>query len=334
MTINSVNGLIEKEDLGTTLVHEHLFLDQSNFNAIEANGEEITLENLWKIKRDPYLSPSNCVLDDVTEAINEVNYFKNEGGNTIVEVTNCGMGRDVDKLKHLSSATGLNVITSTGFYVETSHPPHINDASIEELSEFMLKELEEGIEQTNIKAGIIGEIGTSTTITKNEEKVLRAAARCHKKGNYPISIHLSNMKGREGLNVIKILDNEGANLNKVVLCHMDLALDDYDYQIDLAKTGVFIEYDSFGMEFTIDSRGFAFYRDADKIVFLKKLIDDGFVDKLLVSQDVCFKICLKKYGGQGYDHLLRNIFPLYDQYKSIDLKEKLLIQNPNHWLFD
>ena len=96
MTINSVNGLIEKEDLGTTLVHEHLFLDQSNFNAIEANGEEITLENLWKIKRDPYLSPSNCVLDDVTEAINEVNYFKNEGGNTIVEVTNCGMGRDVD----------------------------------------------------------------------------------------------------------------------------------------------------------------------------------------------------------------------------------------------
>ena len=276
MTINSVNGLIEKEDLGTTLVHEHLFLDQSNFNAIEENGEEIALENLWKIKRDPYLSPSNCVLDDVTEAINEVNYFKNEGGNTIVEVTNCGMGRDVDKLKHLSSATGLNVITSTGFYVETSHPPHINDASIEELSEFMLKELEEGIEQTNIKAGIIGEIGTSTTITKNEEKVLRAAARCHKKGNYPISIHLSNMKGRDGLNVIKILDSEGANLNKVVLCHMDLALDDYDYQIDLAKTGVFIEYDSFGMEFTIDSRGFAFYRDVDKIVFLKKLGPEPF----------------------------------------------------------
>ena len=334
MTINSVNGPIEKEDLGTTLVHEHLFLDQSNFNAIEENGEEIALENLWKIKRDPYLSPSNCVLDDVTEAINEVNYFKNEGGNTIVEVTNCGMGRNVDKLKHLSSATGLNVITSTGFYVETSHPPHINDASIEELSEFMLKELEEGIEQTNIKAGIIGEIGTSTTVTKNEEKVLRAAARCHKKGNYPNSIHLSNMKGREGLNVIKILDSEGANLNKVVLCHMDLALDDYDYQIDLAKTGVFIEYDSFGMEFTIDSRGFAFYRDVDKIVFLKKLIDDGFVDKLLVSQDICFKIGLKKYGGQGYDHLLRNIFPLYEQYKSIDLKEKLLIQNPNHWLFD
>ena len=87
------------------------------------------------------------------------------------------------------------------------------------------------IDQTNIKAGIIGEIGTSTTITKNEEKVLRAAARCNKKGNYPISIHLANMKGREGFKVIKILDSEGANLNKIVLCHMDLALDDYDYQI-------------------------------------------------------------------------------------------------------
>ena len=334
MNINSVNGHILKENLGTTLVHEHLFLDQSSFNAIDSEGEEVTLENLWKIKRDPYISPNNCVLDDMTEAIDEVNYFKREGGNTIVDVTNCGLGRDVEKLKQLSSATGLNIITSTGFYVEQSHPDHVNEASIEELSEFMLKELEEGIEQTNIKAGIIGEIGTSTTITKNEEKVLRAAARCHKKGNYPISIHLANMKGREGFNVIKILDSEGANLEKVVLCHMDLALDDYNYQIDLAKTGVFIEYDSFGMEFTIDSRGFVFYRDVDKIVFLKKLMDDGFVDKLLVSQDVCFKICIKKYGGQGYDHLLRNIFSVYEQYNSIDLKDKLLTQNPIHWLFD
>ena len=140
-------------------------------------------------------------------------------------IKKCYIMLDVEKLKQLSSATGLNIITSTGFYVEQSHPDHVNEASIEELSEFMLKELEEGIEQTNVKAGIIGEIGTSTTITKNEEKVLRAAARCHKKGNYPISIHLANMKGREGFNVIKILDSEGANLEKVVLCHMDLALD-------------------------------------------------------------------------------------------------------------
>ena len=65
----------------------------------------------------------------------------------------------------------------------------------------------------------------------------------------------------------------------------------------------------------------SFYRYVYKIVFLKKLIDYGFVDKLLVSQDVCFKIRLKKYGGQGYDHLLRNIFSHWEHYKSVDFKK-------------
>jgi len=181
--ILTVLGPIDKKKAGLTLIHEHILVDatywcQEPRTALEKKlaQQPISIENLGIVRQNAFLIKDNMVLDDYNLAVKELLLFKRAGGSTIVDVTTSrGMGRDPNTLVALSRETGLNIVARCGYYVYKTHPSNVDTRQVEEIAMEMIKEITEGIDDTGIKAGIIGEIGTSDPIYPDEIKVLQAA---------------------------------------------------------------------------------------------------------------------------------------------------------------
>ena len=223
----TVNGKIDGDLLGVTLSHEHLKIDQAcwyeqsprNRCVSDAPVESIDREIL---RKNPYISKDNLVLDDLDNAVQELKRFSQLGGSSIIDVTVPGIGRDPIYLKEISQATGVNIICATGWYVQSSHPPIVTQLGIDELAEIMCKDLTDGIETTSVRAGIIGEIGITGPITENENKVLHAAARAHKATGAPIAVHvLAFLPRKYAFPALDILEKEDVDLSHVIICHVD-----------------------------------------------------------------------------------------------------------------
>ena len=129
-----------------------------------------------------------------------------------------------------------------------------------------------------IKAGIIGEIGTSVQVLPNEEKVLRAAARAHLATGAAVNVHLE-VGGREGHRVLDILAEEGMALDRVILSHLDQTLSDPDYHRTLMDRGDYIEYDTFGSEFYYDQWHTQERRDTERVAAVAALVRDGYAER-------------------------------------------------------
>jgi len=335
----TVQGLIDPEELGITLVHEHLLVDATVLwqEPVEASLREIAFSpvdlcHLGILHYDPTLSRDNCLLTDINLAIDELKQFQRLGGSSLVDVTNIGIGRDPLALYQISRETGVHIIMGCSYYVEDSHPADIATKSIDQIAEDIEKDIIKGVDDTGIHAGIIGEIGTSFPITPNEEKVLRASARAHLKTGIPINVHLWEFE-KMGFQVLDILEKEGVDPSRVVMSHLNPNLSGHlQYHKEMAKRGVFLEFDEFGHEryYKHKRMGYPIPCDYDYCVNIMKLIQTGFLNQILISQDVCYKICLTRYGGFGYGHILRNIKPML--LKNIGLTERemqtILEENP------
>ena len=340
--IVTVNGEISPNDLGITLTHEHLIIDSSFYIEFYPPTEEwkkkllnqpIKMENLWIAKLENFCFRDNLVVDDVNLFINELKYFKNLGGSTVVDLTPVSLGGNPKLVKEIADKTKLNIVFGSGFYIEQSHPKYVADKSVEELSNEFTKQIIDGYEGTNIRAGILGEIGSGPIFTDQEKKVLKAVAYSHVKTGAPINVHLANIKGRNGMEVINILKDGKVNLEKVCLSHVDLLYKEFESQIELLNTGTYVGYDGFGEEDYIESLDYLPPRDMERVESIMKLIDKGYIDQILISQDHCRKTYLKKYGGQGFDHILRNMVPIMKE-KGLTQKEinHILIENPKRFL--
>ena len=112
-----------------------------------------------------------------------------------------------------------------------------------------------------------------------------------------------------GVEVLQLLERLKVNLERVVICHVD-AQSKPDYQREVLKTGAYPEFDHFGEEFYVETADFLMDRDYDRIDAMQTLIEEGYTDQLLMSQDVCLKTDLVSFGGWGYAHILRNIVPI------------------------
>lgn len=175
----------------------------------------------------------------------------------------------------------------------------------------MLGELTKGIAGTGIRAGVIGELGTSEPIHADEWKVLDAAARAHALYPAPIYVHIYPW-GTRGAEVAEFLLARGVAPEKIVICHVD-TLPDFGYIRAVLQMGVHVEFDNFGKEFPVqDGAGFAggrFANDRERVSLLCRLIEEGHLAQLLISNDICLKAMLHHYGGQGYHYLLTHIVP-------------------------
>jgi phosphotriesterase-related protein len=332
-TVNTVLGPIPPEQLGVTLMHEHLLLDATPwFREPEAASlrpvayQPVSLEVLGLLRNDPFMSRDNCELFDEATAIEEVRRFRLAGGDTVVDPTCRGIGRDPLALQRIARATGLQVVMGTGYYLHPAHPPHVREMSLETVAEEITRDVVEGVD--GVRAGIIGEIGISKDFTADEEKVLRGAARAQRATGVPLEVHLPGWE-RHGDRVIDVVAEEGGDLRRTVLCHMNPSGHDVDYQARLAEQGAWLEYDMIGMDYFYADQQAQSPSDEENARALVRLRDAGLLGSVLISQDVFIKIQLVRFGGTGYAHILDNFVPRLRRhgFTGQDI-EKLLIDNP------
>ena len=318
--IQTVLGDISPEKLGTTMMHEHLFWNQNVYQReVEPGSEEakffyskITTENMYKIRQyNLHNHKENAYQDNVDEAIEEVLLLKQAGGNTLVDCSCLGISRNPQGEVEVSKKTGVNVIMSTGIYVDGSCT-EATSLSLSEKAELFIKELTEGVDNTGIKAGVIGEIGINDGFSKCNQESLAAAAIAQKETGAAILIHQPGI-WKIGHYFLDILEDNGACMEKVVLCHCDPICDDIRYLERLLARGVNLSFDQFGLEAQLsdgNGRGFWLPRDIDRVRAIARLCELGYSKQLVLSQDLCFKTCYVKYGGGGYAHVINDILPI------------------------
>lgn len=298
--VMTVHGLIPADSMGITLPHEHLL--------IVHKGDS----------RD---------LTDEANAISELNYFKAAGGSTLTELTNIGIGRDPEGIKRISTATGINVIMGSGFYKDAWIPASIKSKSIEELTDIIVSDIRDGI--NGIHAGIIGEIGISRPITQFEEKVLIATALAQKATGAAINFHFDRDGDvTERHHVLDVMESEGIDLSRIYISHNTPYVDRVNNFVTYASRGCYVEFDMLGMEIL-----FPFPGNLDLPGTIKALIDRGYLERILISQDVCFTGLYVKNGGYGYAHILNNLVP---QLKARGITNEqihtIMVENPKRIL--
>jgi phosphotriesterase-related protein len=274
------------------------------------------------------ISADSLTMMDVDVAMEELEYYKAAGGQSLVEQTSRWVGCDPTVLKRISETMGLNIIAATSHYA--APPEYVNERTIDQLADELVKEVEDGFEDTDIRAGIVGEILTSWPLKPTEEKALRAGARAQVRTGAALSIHPSCWD-KEAMALLDIVESEGADLHRVVICHLDHVMD-VEYHKTLAARGVYVEYDRCGIErYGGDfERGLkVFPRDTERAAGIVELIASGYLSQIVLSQDICMKIEQKRYAGPGYSHILRYLVPMM-RYAGVseDDIDTILVSNP------
>lgn len=313
--VMTVQGLLPASELGITLPHEHILNDcrcwwnepREPERQYLARGP-VSMEIIGELRMDPFVNLHNCALDDEDLAIRELMQFVQAGGQTVVDPTCRGIGRNPEALVRISKATGLNIVMGAGYYLQSSHPPAVRTLSIDAIADEIVAEALQGVGASGVKIGLIGEIGISGDFTTDEEKSLRGAARAQGRTRLPLMVHLPAWY-RHAHRVLDIVEAEGGDLRHTILCHMNPSGADVEYQTSLARRGAFIEYDMLGMDYWYADQQVQCPSDEDNARAIANLITSGFGDRLLLSQDVFLKMMLTHYGGFGYAYVLRHFVP-------------------------
>lgn len=335
--VQTVLGPVAAEALGVTLMHEHLLLDARPSWQEPSEASRIALAHapvspaiLHELRHDPFVNLDNCALFDTSLAAEEVRYFFEQGGGTIVDATCRGIGRDPVALQTISRNTGLHIVMGTGFYLQRTHPPFIETATVEELTALIRDDLLVG--ERGVRAGYIGEVGVSKDFTAQEEKVLRAAARAQAEAGVALSVHLPGWE-RHGHRVLDVVEAEGGDLSRTILCHMNPSWHDVSYQTSLADRGAYLEYDMIGMDYYFADQDAQCPSDEENARAVANLISLGYAHLLLLSHDVFLKMMLRHYGGNGYSHISRHFIPRLHRHNVEDETiHMIMVQNPSRVL--
>ena len=333
----TVLGAVEPDRLGFTLMHEHLYLDLRRNHLPDpglAHAEravweaDLDLSNLHLARRVLPLQ-DNYVLDREDDAIAEVSHFGALEGRTIVDVTSRGLGRDPEALKRASTATGLNIVMGSGWYQKVFHPDDMDSRSVETLTDEIVHDVTIGVGDTGIRSGIIGEIGVNgDPITDNEARSVRAAARASLLTGAAISFHSPPLKP-EKHDVLDIVEEEGADLTRTILGHSCSMAGDVPFMLELLARGVYIQFDTLGVVRTTEEPA----RDHRVAVAIPQMIDAGYGDRILLSQDVCWKSHLRMYGGSGYTYIQETFLPYLSALGVTDeAQRQIMIENPRRVL--
>ncbi|GAI15922.1 unnamed protein product, partial [marine sediment metagenome] len=284
--------------------------------------------------------PANRRLRDEQLAIKEALLYKRAGGDTIVELIPIGLGRDPLGLARISRATGLNVVMGTGYYTAETHPPELATKTEEEITEGLVRDIMVGVGDTGVRAGIIGEIGCSyyTPLADSERKVLRACAVAQQRTGAALNIH---PPFRDDLvpEVIEILSDAGADLSRTIISHIDIACFNRATCHKIADAGCYLEYDGFTP--LIDNPHpsppggplVGMRSEVDRINEIKCLVDEGYLNQMLLSHDIDRETMWVAYGGAGYAHILREIVPWMRQGGISDEQiHTMMVENPKRVL--
>ena len=281
---------------GITYAHEHIPIDRSEV-----------------------IEDEDALLDSQQLVIQELKELYKKGVRNIVEATCRGIGRNVAYAQKVATETGINIVQATGWYQSAFLPIEVYQLSVTQLAEMMIKDITVGIKNTDIKAGIIGEIATTKNRwTEQEEKVFNAAVIASKETHTPIMTHTSI--GTLGHEQVEFFQKKHANLSKIIIGHVDLT-GNPNYVLEMLKTGINVEIDTIGKN--------NYMSDAKRVEIIKAAQDAGFTDQIVMSMDITRKSHLKANGGIGYAYLLDSFIP---ELKAGGVTEgfinKMLVENP------
>ena len=311
-TVNSVLGPIDTANLGFTLSHEHVLVSSAGIQYVYPEF----------IDREGTIAKG---IADLVQAYGE-------GLRTIVDVTTIDLGRDIRMLEHVSRESGVNIICATGTWRDI--PRVFWTADPDAIAPLYIREIEEGIEGTGIKAAVIKVANDMGGVTPEGEIILRAAARAQKATGVPISTH-TYAPERVGEQQVAIFEDEGVDLNKVYIGHSDDTTDT-GYLIGLLRKGVWIGLDRFPggrTPGTPDWRG--------RTDTAKKLIDAGFGHRIMLGHDWQVTLSIaseqaqaerREYNPDGYLFISRNVLPgLKERGASQEDVDKIMVDNPRRF---
>ena len=332
--VQTISGPVPATELGATLIHEHLMVNLRCYwdpsDDPDAAFLPLAPERLGRIRANPFAVRDNLLIDEPQVMAGELRTYREAGGATIVDVTPPGLGRDVRTLEWLAVETGVNVVAGCGYYIKETHPPGMESRSVDELATEMIGDITVGMDGTDLKAGVIGEIGVATCpMDPVERKVLEAAAIAQQETGCAIVAH--SAPGDESpFEVLGVLAGAGADLTRVVQSHLDDRFrTDTDKYRRVAEMGANLGLDTFGRELYYRARRRQLPQDEVRVGAIIALLEAGLIDHVLVAQDICFKHELGAYGGHGYDHFVRRIVPRLQQSGvSTDEVDRMLRLNP------
>ena len=282
--VQTVLGPIDPADLGFTLPHEHT---QIALWHIPARWD------YWQLTRDEPL-----ILDELAA-------FRDAGGSSLVDLTMPGVGRDPSWLADLARVSGLNIVMGCGWYRGAYYPAEavIDRRSVEDIADELILESTDGVGETGIRPGIIGEIGTDKPwVSAAEERVHRAAARAARRTGRSITTH--SVLSPVGLAQLQVFEEEGLDPARVVIGHAD-SYPDAAYYGAILERGANLEFDFLGMTFTPVER----HGEPRLVRLLLALLEAGHAGRILLSQDVCHDSQMAAYEGHGYTYLASTFLP-------------------------
>ena len=317
--VNTVLGPISTDELGPTLIHEHLILAYPGWEcdalAVPYDREAIAMA---------------CV-----EALERAKAY---GLKTLVDATPIDLGRDVELDRMVSERSGINIICATGLYMEAmgkhsylSFRSQFGDTTTEIYETFM-KEITQGIGDTGIKAGVIKVATGQGEISAYEEIVLKAAARAQKETGIPIITHTES--GTMGPEQAALLISEGAAPERIVIGHIG-GNANLQYHTSVLEQGVYIAFDRLGLDFL--------FPDNLRKASIIGLVGIGYADRIMLSHDYCgdHSVCwlgrpvelpdfaTPVIANWSYAHVFKNIIPaLKEAGVSDDKIDTLMVQNP------
>lgn len=301
-TVHTVLGEIAPGALGVTYCHEHL-LCLPGEHLLAKGGDDL-------------------ILDSLDSSAAELELFAQAGGSAIVEVTCRDYGQDVEGLAALSLRTGVHIVAATGHIMEGYWQGVLDVAAMSDtdIVDEMLRDLTEGYpEAPGVRAGVI-KVGTSRDQpTANELRMLQAAALIQRDLGCAITTHCTG--GTGGIEQVRIFEAAGADLEKVVIGHQDQRLH-WDDHLAIVRSGCTLGYDCVSKE--------KYEPETQRIAFVKRLVDEGYGDRVMLSGDLARKSYLTRYGGgPGFTYILWRFIPwLWQEGVSKAATEQILVTTP------
>ncbi len=299
-SIMTVNGPISPEQMGTTLPHEHVLVDF--IGAAEAGPDRYDRDEVFKA------------------VVPHVRQLRDLGGQTLIECTPAYLGRDPRLLQQLSTATGIHILTNTGYYGarEDQHlPPHAFSESADQLATRWIREWEEGIDSAGIRPGFM-KIGVdSGALSDVDRKLAEAAARAHLKTGLTIAAHTGPAVA--AFEQLEVLDREGVDPSAWIWVHAQ-AEQDVMRHVEAARRGAWVEFDGLGPN-QVD-------RHVELVAVMKK---HGLLHRVLVSHDAGWYHVGEPGGGafRSYDTLFTNFLPALQRVGFTDAEiQQLVVENP------
>lgn len=330
--VQTVAGLIDPASVGPCLMHEHILCDirPPDYKRGAPVGYDIPIQERFAIDYGEVEAPGNLILDDVEQAITEINFMLAEGGRTVVDLSCGGLHPDPVGLRTIANATGANIILGCGYYVNDYQDAATEQKSVDEFVSDIVFQVTVGAWGSDVRAGIIGEIGCQSPWTALEKRVMEAAIIAQHDTGASVSVH----PGRDEAQPQEVADfamERNADMSRFIISHIDRTIFDEARLFRLADSGVVLEFDLFGMEASYYKWNEAvdMPNDAVRLRWIRSLIDRGHIDQILIAHDICYRTRLKSCGGHGYGHIFRNVLPIMRRRSFTDQEiEQILVRNP------